>query len=96
MEILNIVTDLSMGGIIGFIIGIAAKVIFKIALALIGIYIASLTYLHYRGIITIQTEALKRTADSILSQIPIIAQKLLSISIFGGGFIAGFYLGFKK
>ena len=96
MEILEIITDLSIGGVIGFVIGLVAKTIIKIAIALIGIYIASLTYLHYREIITINTESLQRATDSILSQLPILAQKLLSLSIFGGGFLAGFYIGFRR
>lgn len=92
----NILPDIGAGGIIGFILGYAAKLIFKIAIAFIGIYLGSLVYLQQRQIITINEGALQRTVESTIPNASNLAQTLISISPFGGAFAAGFYLGFKK
>lgn len=92
----NIIPDLGAGGIIGFILGYATKIIYKIAVALIGVYIGSLVYLQHRGIITINQEALKSTVNSLIPETSALTQNLIAISPFTGGFAAGFYLGFKK
>ncbi len=96
MELSNIIPDLGAGGIIGFVIGFAAKIIIKIAIAFLGVYFASLVYLHHRGIITIHEEALKGTAGSWMSTLSGSAQTIISLAPFGGGFAAGFYIGFRK
>ncbi len=99
MEISSVLPDIGAGGIIGFVTGYAASIIMKVVIVAIGLYFGSLMYLNHRGLIEIKEKAFMQlfnttgTKNLILNN---IAQKITAIAPFGGGFVAGFYLGFKK
>jgi len=55
-------TSIGFGGVAGFLIGYAVKKAIKIMMIIIGLFFASLAYLNYQGIITINWDKLGSTA----------------------------------
>lgn len=92
-------SELGIGGIGGFCVGYAFKKITKILAALFAICFMGIQYLAYKGVITINYEALQEWVTDIIgeaSALQGIAASLIAQSTFGIGFIGGLYLGLKK
>ncbi|OKY78619.1 MAG: putative membrane protein, Fun14 family [Candidatus Methanohalarchaeum thermophilum] len=100
IEISNLLVDMGTGGVIGAVVGYASKIILKILLVFIGLYFGSLVYLSKKGVISFNQEAFESLLNSTSSAAAGYAGSLLNTALavapFGGGFVAGFYLGFKK
>lgn len=98
-EILTpLVYQLGLGAVGGFIVGYALKKVMKIVAVLIGLFILALIYLGYRGIITINYEALGRAVSGALGlagQAGNWIAPIISHLPFAGSFGLGFFLGFK-
>ncbi len=95
IQLNNLLLDMGTGAFLGFVIGYIAKLVLKILLVIGAIYAASLFYLQQRGIITIHPSNVNNIAPINL-QIGGILNSLVGILPFGGSFLAGFYLAFKK
>jgi uncharacterized membrane protein (Fun14 family) len=89
------------GGIIGGIIGFAAKKIAKVLAVIVGLELALFKFLESRGILTVDWEKLtagfvESTQEAAAGTPPSWVQTVLSTLSISGGFAAGFFLGFKK
>jgi uncharacterized membrane protein (Fun14 family) len=92
--------QIGIGGVGGFIAGYALKKFMKIVAVIIGLFILALVYLGYKGIISINYNALGDTVSSTLGLtgqakdliVPIIAH-IPFIGLFGVGFFLGFKMG---
>lgn len=93
-QLSSLVFDMGIGAFLGFVSGYAAKIVLKIFLILAGVYVASLLYLQQRDIISINQENLGKAIPSL--QLGGILQSLAGALPMGGGFLAGFYLGFRR
>lgn len=95
-------TSLGFGAIAGFLIGYAVKKALKIMMLIIGLFFASLAYLNYQGIVSINWDKLGSTATGASTgQIAGISDQVTPTLInFGipltGSFAAAFVLGFMK
>ena len=90
--------QLGLGGVGGFIAGYALKKMMKIVAVIIGLIILLLVYLGYRGIITINYEALGDSVSGALGltgQAAEIVSPIIAHLPFAGAFGLGFFLGFK-
>lgn len=96
LDINNMVGDIGVGGVVGFMTGYALKKFIKLVLALIGAYVLSLFWLQQKGVITINTDKLFNLTESTAQQTLGMADKVIGILPGGGAFIVGFYLGFHK
>ena len=90
--------QLGLGAAGGFIVGYALKKLTKIIAVVVGLFVLALVYLGYRGIITINYEALGSAVSGALG---LTGQALdwigpiISHLPFAGTFGLGFFLGFK-
>lgn len=101
-------TSIGFGGIAGFMIGYAVKKAIKIMMLIIGLFFASLAYLNYQGIVTINWNKLGSTATgastglgNATGQIAGISDQVTPTLInFGipltGSFAVAYVLGFMK
>ncbi|WP_254534611.1 FUN14 domain-containing protein [Halomarina litorea] len=92
--------DLGTGGVIGGVMGFAAKKIAKVVAVLVGLQLAAFKFLESQGILAVDWEKLSAgmlsagdTAAS--SQPPDFLMSVLSTLSVSGGFAAGFMAGFK-
>ena len=93
--------EFGTGGVIGGIIGFAAKKIAKIIAVLVGLELALFKFLESRGILTVDWDKLsagflKASQDAAQGAPPSWIQTILSTLSIGAGFTGGFLLGFKK
>lgn len=92
---------LGFGGAAGAVVGYAAKKIAKTAALLLGLLFILLQVLAYNGFITINWGAVQSTAEQVWTnpQNQTLADRawhILTANLpFGGGFVAGFAIGFK-
>jgi uncharacterized membrane protein (Fun14 family) len=100
-------TTLSSGGIAGFLIGYAVKKGIKIILGLAGLLLAGLTYLNYKGLVSVDWEKIATVSNKAISEFSIgsanyassvmDSQVVPTMMNFGvpltGSFAAGFILG---
>jgi len=93
--------ELGFGGVAGAIVGYTAKKITKLAalvLGLIFIVVQTLVYLQY---VSVDWNAVQQSAERVWKDTQGVtladrAWEILSANLpFGGGFVAGFALGFK-
>jgi uncharacterized membrane protein (Fun14 family) len=93
--------ELGFGGVAGTIVGYTAKKITKLAalvLGLIFIVVQTLVYLKY---VSVDWNAVQQSAEHVWKDAQGVtladrAWEILSANLpFGGGFVAGFALGFK-
>jgi uncharacterized membrane protein (Fun14 family) len=101
-------SSLGFGAVAGFLIGFAVKKAIKIMMLIIGLFFASLAYLNYQGIVSINWDKLGATATgastglgNTTGQIAGISDQVTPTLInFGipltGSFAAAFVLGFMK
>lgn len=103
-----IASSIGFGGIAGFLIGYAIKKVVKITLILVGLFIASLAYLGYQGIISVNWDKLASSASGVTSGVGNVTGQaagtadqlttaLVNFGIpFTGTFAAAFVFGFMK
>ncbi len=93
---------LNMGaaGILGFIVGYAAKKVIKLMAVLLGAQMAILAYLERTGVVSVDWGALTGQVDQTIEAGQSVGTSLVStlagISALGGSFLAGTGLGFKR
>ena len=93
-----LITQLGVGGIIGFCMGYALKKIAKIVAAIIGLFALGLIYLESQGLISVDwlgVQAWGNTALAGLGQIEGALGVIISNLPFAGGAIVGFGVGIK-
>ena len=91
--------QLGLSGLGGFIVGYATKKISKLIVVLSGLFLIFLLYLGIKGVITIDYEQLWGTLNSFLGfagEATIWLIGMVSLLPIMGGFLAGFFLGFKS
>ncbi len=92
---------LTFGGVAGVVVGYAAKKMTKLAALLLGLLFILLQVLAYEGFITINWAAVQHGAETVWRDPHgmTLADHLWEIVTanlpFGGGFVAGFAVGFK-
>ena len=64
-------TSVSSGGIGGFLIGYAVKKGIKIILGLAGLFLASLAYLNYKGLVSVDWEKIATVSNKAISEFSI-------------------------
>lgn len=94
--------QLGFGALAGAVVGYAAKKAAKLAAVVMGLLFILVQFLAYKNVITLHWDAIGTAANHALdSGIPqSAAQRFLNILThnlpFGGSFLVGFMLGFKK
>ncbi len=92
---------LGFGGVAGAIVGYTAKKVTKLLALLLGLVFILIQVLVYQGFITVDWGAVQKTAEGVWvdpagTTLADRAWAILTGNLpFGGGFIAGFALGFK-
>lgn len=92
---------LGFGGVAGAVVGYAAKKATKLLAILLGVLFILVQLLAYYGYITVNWAAVQAGAEAIWTSQDgrTLADRLWDILTanlpFGGGFVAGFALGFK-
>ena len=89
------------GGLIGALVGFAAKKVAKIIAVLIGIELALFKFLESREIITVDWEKLTSGLmgagqDAASGAPPSWVETILSTISVSAGFTAGFYVGWRR
>lgn len=93
--------SLGFGGAAGLVVGYAAKKITKLVAVVLGLAFILVQVLVYKGLITVNWGAVQSTAENVWTDPQGItladrAWDVLTANLpFGGGFVAGFALGFK-
>lgn len=86
--------------LVGLVMGFAAKKIMKLVAVLVGIQLMAFKFLESRGILIVNWDQLtgtaKSSADLAAGAPPAWLDTIVSTLSVGGGFAAGFFLGFKK
>jgi uncharacterized membrane protein (Fun14 family) len=105
-----ILTSLSSGGIAGFLIGYAIKKGIKIILGLAGLFLASLAYLNYKGLVSVDWQSVASLSNKAITEFStnsvhyassmVDSQVMPTMMNFGmpltGSFAAGFIMGCLK
>jgi len=60
----SIVTSVGVGSVAGFAIGYAAKKIFKISLALLGIFFGAVAYMQTQGVLSVNWDKVENVSRS--------------------------------
>lgn len=84
------------GFIIGLILGVLVKIILKVLIALGLLYTASLAYLEYKGIISIDWGEIQDMFFSLRGMVPEAYDLIASFGVVAPSFLLGFYLGFRE
>ena len=91
--------DVGSGAVIGAIIGFAAKKVAKLVALLVGLQLALFKFLESQQILTVDWERLSAGLIDVAStpaEPPSVVVSLLSALPVSGGFVVGFFLGFRK
>jgi uncharacterized membrane protein (Fun14 family) len=94
-------TTMGFGGVAGAVVGYTAKKITKLAALLLGLLFVVIQVLASQGYVTVNWGAVQETAETVWRDPQGVtladrAWAILSANLpFGGGFVAGFALGFK-
>lgn len=95
------VTALGFGGAAGLVVGYTAKKITKLLALALGLTFILVQALAYEGLITVNWGVVQNTAENVWTDphgmtLADRAWAVLTANLpFGGGFVAGFALGFK-
>jgi uncharacterized membrane protein (Fun14 family) len=96
----EVVMEMGSGAVLGFISGYAAKIVTKIVAVVAGLSILFVKWLESQGVVNIDWASLSNGILSFGGQAasgaPSLADKFISTLGLGGGFAAGFYLGFRR
>jgi uncharacterized membrane protein (Fun14 family) len=93
--------QLGFGGVAGAIVGYTSKKLTKLAALLLGVIFLVIQTLVYLKFVSVDWEAVQHTAEHVWRDphgvtLAERAWEILSANLpFGGGFVAGFALGFK-
>ncbi|KPV64149.1 MAG: FUN14 family protein [Candidatus Bathyarchaeota archaeon BA1] len=90
--------QLGVGGVGGFLVGYAIKKVIKIMAVILGLFLLSLAYLGYTGMIDVNYDKLEKATSGLvgmIGQAPLLTP-IVSHIPFAASFIVGFALGFKK
>lgn len=93
-----IVFQLGFGGIAGFIVGYAFKKLTKLLAIIAGLFFVALMYLAYKGIISINFNALVDAITGLLGtagQATSWIAPIIGVLPFAGSFVVGLLIGFK-
>jgi len=93
-----IVYELGLGSIVGFIIGFAIKKLSKLLPFLLGLFVAFLVYLHIKGVLSLNYEALFNFISELLGTIGSAFSWLIhtiALLPFAASFVVGFLIGLK-
>ncbi|AEK72832.1 protein, conserved, FUN14 family [Thermococcus sp. 4557] len=88
--------DMGVGAVVGFVTGYAVKKMMKLALALIGAYVASLLWLEQKGVLIIDKDRLFNLVGDWTHEIMTAGQKFMALLPGTAAFVGGFALGFHK
>lgn len=91
--------EVTMGGLLGFVTGYAAKKIAKLVAVLVGLQVAVFTYLETRGVLEVNWSKLSGSTPEvgqIHAQASGYLADLASAVPLGGGFTVGAVAGFKR
>ena len=88
--------DMGVGAVVGFVTGYAVKKVMKLALALIGAYVASLLWLEQKGVLIIDKDRLFNLVGDWTHEIMTAGQKFMALLPGTAAFVGGFALGFHK
>ena len=103
-------TSVSSGGIAGFLIGYAVKKGIKIIIGIAGLFLASLAYLNYKGLVSVDWQSIASMSNKAIAEFSansagyassvFDSQVVPTMMNFGvpltGSFAAGFTLGCLK
>lgn len=100
IDVTQLGLDLGTGGVIGGVMGFAAKKIAKAIAVLVGLQLAAFKFLESQGVLAVDWEKLSAgmlsAGDAATSsQPPDFLMSVLSTVSVSGGFAAGFMAGFK-
>jgi uncharacterized membrane protein (Fun14 family) len=99
VEILTpLLTQLGVGGVAGLCVGYALKKLGKIVAFIIGLAFIGLELLAYKGIISINYDALQQWGSELIGQVGAL-EGILTLIIanlpFAASFLVGFAIGLK-
>ncbi|MCJ7478693.1 MAG: hypothetical protein MUP63_00755 [Candidatus Nanohaloarchaeota archaeon QJJ-7] len=96
----EVVMEMGSGAVLGFLSGYAAKIVTKIIAVVAGLSILFVKWMESQGIVSIDWSSVGSGMVDIggqaASTAPSLADKIVSTLGLGGGFAAGFYLGFRR
>lgn len=88
------------GGVIGAIIGFAAKKLAKLLAVIVGLQLAAFKFLESRGVLQVNwdriSENLAGVGSAATGEAPSWVMTILSTLSVSAGFTAGFLVGFKR
>jgi uncharacterized membrane protein (Fun14 family) len=93
--------SLGFGGVAGVVVGYTAKKVTKLIALALGAAFILVQVLAYKGLITVNWPAVQSTAEGVWSDpqghtLAEHAWEIVRANLpFGGGFVAGFAIGFK-
>jgi uncharacterized membrane protein (Fun14 family) len=96
---LQLGVGVTVSAFLGLVVGYAVKKILKAFTILTGLYLASLMYLAYRGVITVHYDKVVRMAEDGVASMNSIWGYLATFAgglPIGGSFLVGLAVGFKK
>ena len=97
----SIGAPLTFGGVAGVIVGYTAKKLTKLLALALGLLFIIVQVLAYKGLITINWGTVQTSAKDVWTDARGVtladqAWEVLTANLpFGGGFVAGFFVGFK-
>ena len=80
----------------GLVVGILVKLFLKFLICIGLLYSASLAYLEYKGIITVNWDRLYEIFFSLRGLVPKAYDLIASFSVIAPSFMLGFHIGFRK
>ena len=100
----SIVTSIGVGSVAGFAIGYAVKKIFKISIALMGVFFGAIAYLQTQGVLNVNWEKIEKISSGVATNVSSMTMNQLGtdsmISSFGlplmGSMSMGFAVGFMR
>ena len=99
VDFTGLILQMSGSGLIGLVIGFAAKKIAKIIAIIVGLELVLFKFLETQGIIQVNWGKMGGIFESFATSAPGQAQSLVDTFVttagIGAGFAAGFYLGLK-
>tara|TARA_B100001013_G_C24251403_1_gene301173 strand:+ start:203 stop:520 length:318 start_codon:yes stop_codon:yes gene_type:complete len=95
----DLIGQIGIGGILGFVIGYAIKKILKFLLVLLGLFSALLIYLEFEGFVTIHYNKVEEVFTNFIENYgtEVALPSFIATNIpLAGSFALGFAFGIKK